>query len=93
MTIVSVFVLGAALSKLLILGNPLSQYLKKTRVVKLPRGKRRIRVRYPTPISRIISTVFVSNSDFIVTSSKELLLAVLYLESLNSVNPVDLIIK
>jgi hypothetical protein len=49
--------------------------------------------RYPTPISRTINTAPVTSSDSVVPSSPELPIEVLYLESLNSTNPVDMIIK
>jgi hypothetical protein len=49
--------------------------------------------RYPTPISRTINTAPVTSSNSVVPSSPELPIEVLYLEGLNSTNPVDMIIK
>jgi hypothetical protein len=49
--------------------------------------------RYPTPISRTINTAPVTSSNSVVSSSPELPIEVLYLEGLNSTNPVDMIIK
>jgi hypothetical protein len=49
--------------------------------------------RYPTPISRTINTAPVTSSNSVVPSSPELPIEVLYLEGLNSTNPVDIIIK
>ena len=49
--------------------------------------------RYPTPTSRTINTAPVTSSNSVVPSSPELPIEVLYLEGLNSTNPVDMIIK
>lgn len=48
---------------------------------------------YPTPISRTINTAPVTSSNSVVPSSPELPIEILYLEGLNSTNPVDMIIK
>ena len=49
--------------------------------------------RYPTPISRTMSTAPNTKSNSVVPSSPELPIEVLYLEGLNSTNPVDMIIQ
>jgi len=49
--------------------------------------------RYPTPISRTLNTAPVTGTNSVVPSSPELPIEVLYLEGLNSTNPVDMIIK
>ena len=49
--------------------------------------------RYPTAISRTLNTAPATNSNSIVPSEPELPIEVLYMEGLNSTNPVDMIIK
>lgn len=48
---------------------------------------------YPTPIKRNLITVANTKSDSVVPSSPQLPIEILYLEHLNSINPVDLIIR
>jgi hypothetical protein len=49
--------------------------------------------RYPTPIERTLNTAPVTGSNSVVPSSPELPIEVLYLQELNTTNPVDMIIK
>lgn len=49
--------------------------------------------RYPTAISRTLDTAPATHSNSIVPSGPELPIEVLYMEGLNSTNPVDMIIK
>lgn len=48
---------------------------------------------YPTPISRTLNTAPITKSNSVVPSEPELPIEVLYLQGLNSTNPVDLIVK
>ena len=49
--------------------------------------------RYPTPIERTIRTAATTSSNSVVPSSPELPIEVLYLEGLNSTNPVEMIVQ
>lgn len=48
---------------------------------------------YPTPINRTINTAPRTDSDSVVPSDPELPIEIIYMEQLNSTNPVDMIIK